>query len=159
MLVEAFCKKCQNKFMIDIGDSTKEEIIALLEKQEGFHCDAGNHMEMSSPLNYWEIDWDTIKDGASLTDEEFVEEFKKTYPIVLSHSDFPKVFENVGFAYGSCIANVIGDPNETPIMLNFIHTPKERTRYYYTDTVNQDILHFYNVALEELKNAKEVDEG
>ena len=74
MLVEAFCKKCQNKFMIDIGDSTKVEIIALLEKREGFHCDAGNHMEISSPLNYWDIDWDTIKDGASLTDEEFVEE-------------------------------------------------------------------------------------
>ena len=159
MLVEAFCKKCQNKFMIDIGDSTKEEIIALLEKQEGFHCDAGNHMEMSSPLNYWDIDWDTIKDGASLTDEEFVEELKKVYPIVVHYSDFTKLFENVGFAYGSCIANVIGDPNETPIMLNFIHTPKERTRYYYTDTVNQDILHFYNVALEELRNAKEVDEG
>lgn len=159
MLVEAFCKKCQNKFMIDIGDNTKEEIIALLEKQEGFHCDAGNHMEMSSPLNYWDIDWDTIKDGASLTDEEFVEELKKVYPIVVHYSDFTKLFENIGFAYGSCIANVIGDPNETPIMLNFIHTPKERTRYYYTDTVNQDILHFYNVALEELKNAKEVDEG
>lgn len=159
MLVEAFCKKCQNKFMIDIGDSTKEEIIALLEKQEGFHCDAGNHMEISSPLNYWDIDWDTIKDGASLTDEEFVEELKKVYPIVVHYSDFTKLFENIGFAYGSCIANVIGDPNETPIMLNFIHTPKERTRYYYTDTVNQDILHFYNVALEELRNAKEVDEG
>ena len=159
MLVEAFCKKCQNKFMIDIGDKTKEEIIALLEKQEGFHCDAGNHMEMSSPLNYWDIDWDTIKDGASLTDEEFVEELKKIYPIVLSHSDLPKIFENVGFAYGACIASIIGDPNETPIMLNFVHAPRSRDRYYYTDTFNQDILHFYNVALEELRNAKEVDES
>ena len=145
--------------MIDIGDSTKVEIIALLEKREGFHCDAGNHMEISSPLNYWDIDWDTIKDGASLTDEEFVEELKKVYPIVVHYSDFTKLFENIGFAYGSCIANVIGDPNETPIMLNFIHTPKERTRYYYTDTINQEISYFYEVALKELENAKKNNES
>lgn len=159
MLVTIFCKKCLKKWDADIGDLTKEEVLANLGGLASFHCDAGNHMEMSSPLNYWEIDWDTLREGYTPSDKDFVEELKKVYPIVVHYSDFTKLFENIGFAYGSCIANVIGDPNETPIMLNFIHTPKERTRYYYTDTVNQDILHFYNVALEELRNAKEVDEG
>ncbi len=55
--------------------------------------------------------------------------------------------------------SIIGVSFGSPIMLNFVHAPRIRDRYYYTDTINQDISYFYEVALKELEDAKKNNES
>ena len=52
MLLNVYCEKCGENFKIDIGDRTREETIDMLSKRETFEC-PGNHVESSSPVNYW----------------------------------------------------------------------------------------------------------
>jgi len=123
MIVTARCKKCGAKIDLSIGNMSREEVEKKLGEQEMFHC-PGHHMEIGSPLFYWVIDWDSLREGKAPSEKEFVEELKKKYKIVLS-SDEMDTSIITGFLHGVPITN---DGHRW----NFTHSPSGK-RYYYRE--------------------------
>jgi hypothetical protein len=126
-LVPALCKKCAQAFKIDIGSSTKDEAIAKLSKMESFEC-PGHHVELTSPLRYWDIHWDQVEDGSSPSEEEWLDDLKRKHREVYTTDDLRTKFTNVSFAYGMCAASLVAT-GETKI-LDFDRSP-EGKRYYF----------------------------
>jgi hypothetical protein len=125
-LMDVNCKICGNDFKMDIGDHTMEEVTAMLKKRDSFHCNAGNHMEIGSPINHWTFG--KIHDGSAPTEEEWYDKMTAQYGKLIGTDELREKFEVTGFAFGSCMAKVKATGKE--ICLDFIHSPKG-VRYYY----------------------------
>jgi len=125
-LMDVNCKICGNDFKMDIGEHTMEEVIAMLKKRDSFHCNAGNHMEIGSPINHWTFG--KIHDGSAPTEEEWYDKMTAQYGKLIGTDELREKFEVTGFAFGSCMAKVKATGQE--ICLDFIHSPKG-VRYYY----------------------------
>jgi len=125
-LMDVHCKTCGNDFHLDIGDMTFEETHELLEKRESFHCDAGNHMELSSPVFHWVLG--KIHEGSAPTEEEWYKTMTDRHGHLISTDELREKFEVTGFAFGACMAKVKVTGQE--ICLDFIHSPKGE-RYYH----------------------------
>ena len=125
-LMDVNCKICGNDFKMDIGEHTMEEVIAMLKKRDSFHCNAGNHMEIGSPINHWTFG--KIHDGSAPTEEEWYDKMTAQYGKLIGTDELREKFEVTGFAFGSCMARVKATGQE--ICLDFIHSPKG-VRYYY----------------------------
>jgi hypothetical protein len=126
VLVSVHCKTCNNNFKLDIGSMTVEETQKLLEKRDGFHCDAGNHMELGSPMNHWVFG--SVHEGSAPTEEEWYKKMTAEYGKLMSTDELRDKFEVTGFAFGACMAKVKATGQE--ICLHFIHSPKGE-RYYH----------------------------
>jgi hypothetical protein len=100
-VIGVYCKKCNENFSLITGEKTKEQIIDVLKKQTSFHCDAGKHVELSSPLNFWVLG--EITDKEVLSDSEKLQELKNAYPEVYTTSELQEIYNVSGFSCGSCI--------------------------------------------------------
>jgi hypothetical protein len=127
MLVNCKCKKCQQTAQLDIGNKTKEEVIDCLKKQKSFQC-FGHHVELTSPLDFWEIDWDSLEQGNALTEEEFVSELKKDKMIVYDTEEMKEKYDIQGFSMGMIVA--IDKSSGAKLWFDFTTSPKGK-RYYY----------------------------
>jgi len=52
MMLNVECKKCGTNFKLAIGEKTLEQTKETLSKMTTFDFCPGNHVELSSPLNY-----------------------------------------------------------------------------------------------------------
>jgi hypothetical protein len=127
MLVSVHCKKCDETGTLDVGNFSKEEIIKMLQKRDGFQC-FGSHVELGSPIDYWEIDWNSLRDGSAPTEEQFLEDLRSKYEEVLTTKEISKKYEINGFAYGGCSATNKETGEDVGFL--FTHSPKGE-RYYY----------------------------
>jgi hypothetical protein len=99
MMYKFKCKKCGHEGKLDAGDMTPEQVKNTLEGWDSFDC-PGRHVELTSPLIFWDIDWDNPIDEKSPTEEEWLLELKKKYPEVWSHDEVQKEFEVLDFMMG-----------------------------------------------------------
>ena len=102
--VAGCCKKCGAKIKVMLGDLTLEEAKKKLEGIQMFEC-PGHHVELSGPLNYWDIRWDAIyeDDTRQPTDEEWLAEKRERYEHVVTTQELDTVVDEVvGFSMGLC---------------------------------------------------------
>ena len=125
-LIDVNCKTFGSDFKMDIGDMTKEEAIAILKKKDSFHCNAGNHMELGSPMYHWTLG--EIHAGHAPTEEEWIAERTAHYGQLYTTDELSEKFEVTGFAMGACMAKYKQTGQE--VCLEFSHSPKG-VRYYH----------------------------
>jgi hypothetical protein len=125
-VVSATCKKCGQTFKLDIGTKSKQEIVEILSKRDSFEC-PGHHFELSSPLNYWVIDWDSVKSQNVPTDAEWKADMRKKYKLI-SSDELQRDYTVTGFSSGVCVA--IRKKDGEKVYLEFTNSPSGK-RYYY----------------------------
>jgi hypothetical protein len=125
-LIDIHCNTCGEDFKADIGDMTKEELIATLKKKDSFHCNAGNHMELSSPMYHWILG--EIHEGSVLTEDEWFKTMTERYGQLYNSDQLQEKFEVTGFSFGACMAKY--KQTGQVVCMNFIHSPKG-TWYYH----------------------------
>ncbi|GAI81920.1 unnamed protein product [marine sediment metagenome] len=88
-MLQGKCKKCDNLIKIRQGKLSREEIIELLKKRQGFEC-PGHHVEMSSPYpHFWNIDeWEEAEDPPVVSEGEWLKEMRKKHKEVLNCEEF-----------------------------------------------------------------------
>lgn len=123
------CTKCKNSGKLDVGTLDMEGVIEAMskEKEFGFHCNLGNHVEFGRMSDYWVIVSDIIDDGvAKETDEEWQDNIGLgpfyTTERVREH------FEIDSFSAPFCFGKSKDTGNE--VVLSFGHAPSG-TRYYW----------------------------
>lgn len=126
-LVSFYCKKCGGTYKLDIGDASREKIEASLRKRDSFEC-PGHHVELTSPLNYWEIDWNSLEETEVQSQEEWLNDLKKTHSVVVDTEELERNYEVEGFCYGLCIAK--DKTTNKKVTFNFATGPDEK-RYYF----------------------------
>jgi hypothetical protein len=126
-VVTATCKKCGHTFKLDIGTNTPEQIIDILSKRDSFEC-PGHHVEMSSPLNYWDIDWNSVQEQHVPTDKEWLSDMKKKGYKLISTDELREDYTVTGFSMGICVAVRKSDGEK--VYLDFTQSPSGK-RYYY----------------------------
>jgi hypothetical protein len=92
-----------------------------------FHC-TGNHVELSGPLQYLMVDWDTVHedDTRQPTDEEWLAEKRRRYEHVVDTKGLTEVIDRVvGFSMGACVVERDG----TEEVVEFARSPSGM-RYY-----------------------------
>jgi hypothetical protein len=124
-VIKVYCKKCCENFSLITNGKTKEQIIEVLSKQKSFHCDAGNHMELSSPMNYWVLG--EIINTEVPTDKEKLNKLKSEYKEVYRNKDLETKYKVSGFSMGCCICT----DKETGKKAYFDFTHIGNERYYY----------------------------
>lgn len=125
-IMEVHCKTCGEDFGMDIGDMKYEEVVELLSKKDSFHCNAGHHMELGSPMRHWVLG--KIREGSSPTEEDWMKTALERHDQLYTSDELSEKFEVTGFAYGACMAKHKATGKE--VCLSFTHSPKG-TRYYY----------------------------
>jgi len=126
--VAGCCKKCGAKIKIVLGTLTPDQARKKLEGIRMFEC-PGHHVELSGPLDYWEIDWSDIhEDDAKLpTDEEWLGEKRGLYEHVVTTQELDSaVDEVVGFSMGLCAVRRNGQRE----YVDFADSPSGK-RYYF----------------------------
>lgn len=133
-LVQVHCKECGEDFKLDVGDATPEEVEAELAARDTFEC-PGHHVELSSPMNYWEIDWESAEEGSAPTDEEWLAKLKESYDEVYDSAQAVKDagIEITSFAFGIPMAKDVETGKD--INLDFASAPSGK-RYYYVVSRN-----------------------
>ena len=122
------CTKCDATIKVALGTLTPEEGRKRLEGIQMFEC-PGHHVELSGPLNYWEIDWETVhEDDAKLaTDEEWLAEKRGLYEHGVTTQELDSVVDKVvGFSMGLCAVM----RNGLKEYVDFADSPSGR-RYYF----------------------------
>jgi hypothetical protein len=124
-IIEVYCKKCNENFSLITKGKTVEQITELLQKQNGFECTAGNHVELDSPLNYWVLG--KIIDKEVPSDLEKLQYLKKSYPEVYTTSELQEKYKVSGFSMGCCIC----ENKTTGKKAYFDFTRIGNDRFYY----------------------------
>ena len=123
------CRTCNTTIKLDIGDKTKKDTIAHIQKWQTFHC-PGQHVELSGPYPlHWPLDEWQVEDGQAPSDEEWLAELKSSYSEVLSHDELARLYEVQGFCMGCCIA--IQRQTGEKAYFDFKPAPHSGQRYYY----------------------------
>lgn len=130
MLAKFKCKKCEGEGYIDIGDLSKIEALSLLVKQfgKGFECTVGHHYEIGSMMDYYEIDWDNLSEGNTMTEEQFLAQLKNDFVEVYTTAALQERYNVEGFMGGQCLVSEKENEENQKIMLYF--TSPEGKRYY-----------------------------
>lgn len=129
MLVKGVCKKCKQTVGFDLGNLTVEEAKESLAKQESTQCIAGNHVELMSPMELYEIDWDNpVQDYKTPTEEEFVADLKTKFAEVYPDEDFRDNYTVDGFMMGKCLCHKKDNEDDMKVF-DFVHSPQHK-RYY-----------------------------
>ncbi len=121
------CTKCDATIKVVLGALIPEEARKMLEGIRMFEC-PGHHVELSGPLGYWEIDWETVhEDDAKLpTDEEWLAEKRGLYEHVVTTQELDTVVDEVvGFSMGLCAVMRNGQKE----YVDFADSPSGK-RYY-----------------------------
>lgn len=123
-MLQGKCKKCGTLIQIRQGKHSREELIELLKKKEGFEC-PGHHVELSSPYpHYWNVDeWEEVEDPPEVSEGDWLKNMREKYEEVLNCDEFYKLDVIKSFAFGLPITT--DDKN-----WNFTNSPKGK-RYYY----------------------------
>ena len=129
MLLKATCKKCKKTGHFDIGSSTREEIEAKLKKMKTFHCNFGSHMEIISPIDMYDFDWDNLIEGNAPTEEQFLVDLKKIYPEVYTTKELREKYTVISFMNGGCLVHSKTDEDDLKTF-SYVHSPKGE-RYYF----------------------------
>lgn len=130
MLVKATCKKCGGSGYFDIGEMTKEEFLKKFSEIETFHCYFGNHVEISSPIDYFDIGWEDTKEGTAPGEDEFVEGLKANYLEVLNTKELCSKYIIDSFYGGMCLCHRKDDEDiNYPTVFQFVSSPRGE-RYY-----------------------------
>ena len=127
MLVNVKCSKCGESTKIDIGDKTKEEVEKYLEMKGGFEC-YGYHVEFGKRSNFWTIDWDSIQEGSSPTEEQFLIDLRNDYKEVYKNQEIGEKYKVTGFSCGMCM--VQNKETGKGECFDFASSPKGE-RYYF----------------------------
>lgn len=100
-VIEVYCKKCNENFTLITKGKNREQIEEILQKQNGFECTAGNHVELDNPMNYWVLG--KIIDKEVPLDLEKLQDLKNSYSEVYSTSELQEKYKVSGFSFGTCI--------------------------------------------------------
>jgi hypothetical protein len=125
-LINVTCNRCGEKFQMDIGHMTLDEIKATLAKRDSFNC-PGHHFEIGSPLDYWTFG--EFCNGSAPTEAEWYDTVREKYGKLYTSDELGEMFEVTGFSSGMCVTRVKGSNGETAIF-DFKSSPNG-TRYYY----------------------------
>jgi hypothetical protein len=128
MLVSVSCQKCGETFSLDVGEATQVEVEKTMRERKGFEC-PGHHVELASPLDYWTIDWSTLREGGAPSEEEWLADLKSRYAEVYDTQElYDTPYEITSFCYGIPCAK----HKETgeSVSMDFTSSPKGK-RYYY----------------------------
>lgn len=132
MLVKYKCKKCEKEGFFDIGDLSNIEAMAELKKQfgNGFECRLGNHYEIGSIFNYYEIDWNNPVEGEAMSEEQFLQGLKETFLEVYSTAQLQERYNVEGFLSGQCLVSEKENEDIQKIML-YYSSPLGKRYYVY----------------------------
>lgn len=133
MILEGICRKCKGKVRFDVGEMSREEAEGKLKTFDSFHCDAGNHTEMKGPLEMYDFDWDNLKEGVAMPEEQFEKNLKEQFKTVMKTDELKERFNIESFMMGMCLTAKKEDPDAL-VAFMFTHSPKGE-RYYYTNEV------------------------
>lgn len=126
MLLNVTCKKCGLKYKIDIGDKTPDEVRENMKKQDNFSCPVGNHIELSSPVNY--LVFGDVEPGQALADPDWLDQKKKEGYTLMNSDEVREKFTCTGFSMGLyCGTN---KKTGEKVVLDFMNSPAG-VRYYY----------------------------
>lgn len=126
-MINFTCKKCGGTYKLDIGDKTREEVEASLRKQETFEC-PGHHFELTNPLNFWTLDWESLTESEKITEEKWLQDLKSKYKEVYNKQELGEKHEDIHFSYGFCITT--NKETGEKAVFDFATSP-EGTRYYF----------------------------
>lgn len=123
-MLQGKCKECGCLIKIRRGKLSREEVIELLKKKQGFEC-PGHHVELSSPYpHFWNIDeFEEVDDLPEVSEGEWLKEMREKHKEVLNCEEFYGLDVLKGF---SCGLPVTTDDKSW----NFTSSPKGN-RYYY----------------------------
>ena len=78
--VTAVCRKCGEDLKLEVPKGASvEQFKEMLEKRTSFEC-PGRHVELSGPLNFWNVDWSAVYEGeAPRGPKEFARELIKAH--------------------------------------------------------------------------------
>lgn len=129
-LIKAKCKKCGGYVHFDIGEMTVDEAKETLRGHKSWHCNAGNHMELISPIEMYEFDWEHPTENKPKTEEEFEAELKTQFSEVYSSDEFGDKYVVSSFLMGKCLCYPKdGDESDLKVF-DFIQSPKGK-RFYF----------------------------
>jgi hypothetical protein len=128
MQVNGTCNKCGNQCWFEIGDATREQVAAMMDKPMGECPCNGHHVELGNMSRYIELDWDTLREGERpLTTDEFRAQLvEKGYTTFTTEELRANQIEITGFAFGLPMAK----RNGAAINLDFASAP-DGTRIYF----------------------------
>lgn len=130
MILTGKCKKCGGYVKFDIDDMKREEVEKILKNIKQFECTAGNHVELMSPYDLYEFDWDNIEDGKAMTEDEFEASMKSKFDEVYSSSEFGNKYTVESFLYGKCLCHPKNGDEDDLAVFDFTSSPKGN-RYYF----------------------------
>lgn len=126
-LIKFHCKKCGGDFKLNVGNASKEEVEKTLNKWDSFEC-PGHHVELTTPLKFWEIDWSSLEESETMPQEEWLANLKSTYEIVVNTKELSELYEVQGFYMGVCLAKNKATGKE--VTFDFATSPSG-DRYYF----------------------------
>jgi len=123
-MLQGKCKKCGTLVKIRQGKHSREEVIELLKKKQGFEC-PGHHVELCSAYpHFWNVDeWEEVEDPPEENEEDWLKDMREKYEEVLHYEEFNKLDVCQSFLHGLPITT--DDKN-----WNFTNSPRGE-RYYY----------------------------
>ena len=132
MLVKFKCKKCEKEGYFDVGDLDKLEAMKAIADQfsKGFTCSVGNHVEVDSIFNYYDIDWDNPVEHVPMTEEQFLNNLKNDFVEVYSTEELREKYNIDGFMGGYCLVSEKNDEDKQKMML-FFQSPEGKRYYVY----------------------------
>ncbi|MCX8074145.1 MAG: hypothetical protein N2749_00975 [Clostridia bacterium] len=128
MLLKATCRKCGKSGYFDIGDMKKEEVLEKLSNQKTFQCIFGNHVEVMSPVQFMDFDWDNLIEGELPKEEEFLNELRSRYGEVYTKEELQEKYVVDSFMYGQCLCHSKNNEDDLKVF-NFVTSPNGK-RYY-----------------------------
>jgi len=137
MLLKATCKKCHKQGLFDIGTMTKEEVIDKFKGMTSFHCSFSNHMELMSPIDLYDFDWDNLREGKAQSEEEFLKGLKEGYKEVLTTKELQDKYIVISFMTGGCLTYLKENEDDMKFF-SFVHSPKGE-RYYLNSGLEEEV--------------------
>ena len=127
MMLNVTCKKCNTSFKLDISNDTLDQTKEKLSAMDTFSFCPGNHIEISSPINY--LVFGDIVEGKIQTEKQWLKDMKKKGYKLISNDDIQKNYSCNGFSSGFFIGFKKDNPNDK-LVLDFMRSP-EGNRYYF----------------------------
>jgi len=132
LILKAKCKKCKGSVRFDIGEMSKKEVEEKLAASDSWQCNAGNHVELCSPLELYEFDWENLEEGVAETDDEFLEKLRAGYNEVYDTSEIQEKYEIESFFGGMALGRRKNSDMTVMKAFNYTSSPSGK-RYYFTN--------------------------